>query len=115
MIIDGRNFGSSWRNLWVHIIMFVFVQRILIITLMDFFNHYWSQQTPFFTNHGLYLRFDIQGVNNVVNPIVENWVAWLTNIQTQLVSNLEEIRRRYKENVDAHCKDQPNFKVENQV
>jgi hypothetical protein len=41
MTIDGHNFGSSWRNLWTHV-MFVFVQRIFIITLMDFFNHCWS-------------------------------------------------------------------------
>jgi hypothetical protein len=40
---------------------------------------------------------------------------WLANIQTQLVSNLEEAQRRYKENVIEYCKEQPSFKVNNQV
>jgi hypothetical protein len=51
--------------------------------------HSTMQQTPFFANHGLHLRFDIQGVNNVMSLVVENRVVWLVNIQTQLVSNLE--------------------------
>jgi hypothetical protein len=29
--------------------------------------HLAMHQTPFFANHGLHPRFDIQGVNNVVN------------------------------------------------
>jgi exosome complex RNA-binding protein Rrp4 len=57
----------------------------------------------------------ILGVNNVVNLIVEDQVMWLVDIQAQLISNLEEAQRRYKENVDEHCKDQPNFKVGDQV
>jgi hypothetical protein len=32
--------------------------------------HSLTQQTTFFANHGLHPRFDIQGVHNVVNPIV---------------------------------------------
>jgi hypothetical protein len=40
---------------------------------------------------------------------------WLTDVQTQLVSNLEKTQRRYKENVDEHWKEQPNFKVGDQV
>jgi gluconate kinase len=55
--------------------------------------HSTTQQTPFFANHGLHPRFDIQGVNDVVNPTIEDRVTWLTNIQTQLVSNLEEVQR----------------------
>jgi hypothetical protein len=31
--------------------------------------HSSTQQTTFFANHGLNLRFVIQGVHNVVNPI----------------------------------------------
>ncbi len=77
--------------------------------------HLAMQQTPLFANHGLHLRFDIQGVNNVMNHVVENRTTWLTDIQTQLVSNHEEVRKRYKENVDKHHKDQPNFKVGDQV
>jgi hypothetical protein len=30
------------------------------------------QQTPFFANHGLHPKFDIQGVNNVMNHVIEN-------------------------------------------
>jgi hypothetical protein len=48
------------------------------------------QQTPFFANHGLHPKFDIQGVNNVVNPVIEDRTTWLANIWAQLVFNLEE-------------------------
>ncbi len=48
------------------------------------------QQTPFFANHGLHPKFDIQGVNNVVNPVTEDQTTWLADIGTQLVFNLEE-------------------------
>jgi hypothetical protein len=44
--------------------------------------HSTTQQTPFFANHSLHPRFDIQGENNVVNLVVEDQVEWLTNIQT---------------------------------
>lgn len=43
--------------------------------------HFAMQQTPFFANHGVHPMFDIQGVNNVMNPIIEDQAAWLTNIQ----------------------------------
>jgi gluconate kinase len=55
--------------------------------------HLVMQQTPFFANHGLHPRFDIQGVNNVMNFIVEDRTMWLVDIRTQLVSNLEEAQR----------------------
>jgi hypothetical protein len=38
------------------------------------------QQTLFFANHGLYPKFDIQGINNVVNPTIEDQAMWLLNI-----------------------------------
>jgi hypothetical protein len=50
-------------------------------------------------------------VNKIVNPIIEDQAMWLTSVQAQLVSNLEEMQRQYKENVDEHWKEQPNFKV----
>jgi len=34
--------------------------------------HSTTQQTPFFANHGLHPRFDIQGGNNVVNLAIED-------------------------------------------
>jgi hypothetical protein len=40
---------------------------------------------------------------------------WLTDVRAQLLFNLEETQRRYKENANEHCKEQPNFKVEDQV
>ncbi len=55
--------------------------------------HSTTQQTPFFANHGLHPRIDIQGVNNVVNPAIEDRVTWSTNIQTQFVSNFEKVQR----------------------
>jgi hypothetical protein len=35
-------------------------------------------------------RFDIQGVNKIVNLVAKDWIMWLANIQAQLVSNFEE-------------------------
>ncbi len=55
--------------------------------------HSITHQTPLFTNHGLHPRFDIQGVNNVMNLAIKDRVAWLIDIQAQLVSNLEETQR----------------------
>ncbi len=75
--------------------------------------HSITQQKPFFANHGLHPRFNIQGVNNVMNFLIKDRVTWLVNIQAQLVSNLEEVQRQYKENFHENCKDQPNFKVGN--
>jgi hypothetical protein len=77
--------------------------------------HSSTQQTPIFANHGLYPKFDIQGVHKVMNPTTKDWAMWLTNVWVQLVSNTEEARKWYKENVNEHQKEQPNFKVENQV
>jgi hypothetical protein len=34
--------------------------------------HSSTQQTPFFTNHGLQTKFDIQGVHKIMNPIIED-------------------------------------------
>jgi hypothetical protein len=42
--------------------------------------HSTTHQTSLFANHGLHPRFDIQGVDNVMNPVVEDQIAWLTNI-----------------------------------
>jgi hypothetical protein len=77
--------------------------------------HSTTLQTPFFANHGLHPKFNIQDVNNVVNLAGEDQAMWLADIQTQLVSNLEKAQKRYKENVDKHRKDQPNFKVRYQI
>jgi hypothetical protein len=63
----------------------------------------------------LHPKFDIQRVNEIVNPTFEDWVMWLVNIWTQLVSSLEEAQRWYKENVNDHYKEQPSFKVGYQV
>jgi hypothetical protein len=34
--------------------------------------HSSTQQTLFFANHSLHLKFDVQGVHKVMNPIVED-------------------------------------------
>jgi hypothetical protein len=56
----------------------------LFVAIFSYNNmmHSTTQQTPFFANHSLHLRFDIQGGNNVVNLAIEDRVVWLTNIQT---------------------------------
>jgi hypothetical protein len=46
---------------------------------------------------------------------VENRAMGLANVLAKLIFNLEETKRWYKENVDEHWKEEPNFKVENQV
>jgi len=67
--------------------------------------HSSTQQTPIFANHGLYPKFDIQGVHKVMNPATKDWAMWLTNVWVQLVSNTEEAQKRYKENVNEHQKE----------
>jgi hypothetical protein len=39
--------------------------------------HSSTQQTPLFANHGLHPKFDIQGVNKVMNPTTKDWAMWL--------------------------------------
>jgi hypothetical protein len=67
--------------------------------------HSSTQQTFFFTNHGLHPKFDIQGVHKVMNPTTTGWAMWLMDVQTQLVFNLKKTQRRYEENVDEHRKE----------
>ncbi len=74
-----------------------------------------TQQTPFYVNHGLHPKFDIRGVCNIMNPVARDWTMWLANIQAQLVSKLEKAQIWYKDNVDVLHKDQPNFKVGDQI
>jgi hypothetical protein len=38
------------------------------------------KQTPFFTNHNLHPKFDIQGVNKVVNPTTKDQPMWLIDV-----------------------------------
>jgi hypothetical protein len=48
--------------------------------LYDNTMHSATQQTPFFANHRLHPKFDIQGVNNVMNHVVEDQVMWPIDI-----------------------------------
>jgi hypothetical protein len=77
--------------------------------------HSLTQQTPFFANHSLHPKFDIQGVHKVMNPIVEDQAMWLVDVRVQFVLNLEEAQMHYKENVDQRRKEQPNFKVRDRI
>jgi hypothetical protein len=88
--------------------MSVFEQRVLVIALVVSFNqdnleilamarfaynntmHSSTQQIFFFVNHVLHLKFNIEGVNKVVNPIAKDRTMWLVDVQAQLVFNLEE-------------------------
>jgi hypothetical protein len=65
----------------------------------------------FFCKSWFALKFHIQGVHKVMNPTFENWTMWLVNVQVQLISNLEEVQRWYKKNVDEYRMEQLNFKV----
>jgi gluconate kinase len=53
----------------------------------------------------LHPKFDIQGVHKVVNLTTKDQTMWLANVQVQLISNIEETQRWYKENVDEHWKE----------
>jgi gluconate kinase len=44
--------------------------------------HSTMQQTPFFANHDLHPKFELQGVNNVMNLAIKDRVVWLANIRT---------------------------------
>ncbi len=85
--------------------------ELLAMAKLGYIVHSLTQQTFCFTNHGLHSKFHIQGVCKVMNPTFEDRTMWLADVRVQLISNLEEIQRRYKENVDEHGKEQPSFKV----
>ncbi len=51
--------------------------------------HSSTQQTHLFTNHDLHPKFDIQGMNKIMNPTNKKWALWLVDIWTKLVSNLD--------------------------
>ncbi len=67
--------------------------------------HLSTQQTPWFVNHGLHPKFDIQVVHRVMNPTAKDQAMWLTNVRTQLLFNFKETQKWYKENVDEHQKE----------
>jgi hypothetical protein len=46
-----------------------------------------------------------------MNATFEDRTMWLANVRIQLIFNLEEIQRQYKENIDGRQKEQPSFKV----
>jgi hypothetical protein len=70
-----------------------------------------TQQTPFFANHGLHPKFNIQCVQKIMNLTIKDQTMYLVNVQAQLVCNLEKTHRRYKENVDECQNEQFSFKV----
>jgi hypothetical protein len=46
-----------------------------------------------------------------MNLVIEDWAMWLANVQAQLIYNIEESQRWYKENVNEHWKEQRNLMV----
>ncbi len=77
--------------------------------------HSSNQQTSLFVNHGLQPKFDIQGVNKVMNPIAKDWAMWLAYVWAQIVFNLKKTQRQYNESVNEHWKEQPNSKFRDHV
>ncbi len=57
--------------------------------------HWSTNQTPFFANHDLHLKFNIQGANKIMKHVAKNKALWLEAIWAQLVSNLENVRGQY--------------------
>ncbi len=58
-------------------------------------------------------NFDIQRVNKFMNLEARDRTMWLVDVWAKFVSNFEKMQKWYKENVDDHRKEQPNFKVKN--
>ncbi len=54
-------------------------------------------------------------MHKIVNPTIEDQAMWLVDVQIQFVFNLKKTQRQYKENVNEHRKEQPDFKVRDQV
>jgi hypothetical protein len=42
--------------------------------------HSLTQQTPFFANHGLHPKFDIQGMHKIVNLTIKDQTMWLVDV-----------------------------------
>jgi hypothetical protein len=59
----------------------------------------------------LHPKFDIQGVQKVMNLAIKDRAMWLVDVWSQFLSKFEEAQKWYKTNVDEHQKVQPNFKV----
>lgn len=64
--------------------------------------HWSTNQTPFFANHDLHLKFNIQGANKIMKHVAKNKALWSEGVSAQLASNLENVRRQYKKNVYEH-------------
>jgi len=43
--------------------------------------HSSTYQTPFFANHGLHPKFDIQGVHKIMNLVTKDWAMWLVDVR----------------------------------
>ncbi len=53
-----------------------------------------------------------------MNPVTKDQAMWLTDVQAQFVGfkvEFKEVQRQYKEEVDEHQKEQPNFKFRDRV
>jgi len=53
--------------------------------------HSSTEQTPLFANHGLHPKYDIQGVDKIVDLTTEDLAMWLVDVRVQCISNLEEV------------------------
>jgi gluconate kinase len=47
-------------------------------------------QTPFFANHSLHPKFNIQGVHKVVHLATKDQTMWLVDVRSQFVSKFEK-------------------------
>jgi D-mannonate dehydratase len=67
--------------------------------------HSSTQQTPLFANHGLHPKFDIQGVNKVMNPTTKDQIMWLANFEPMLYQTLRKCKgntRRMLMNIERN-------------
>jgi hypothetical protein len=52
--------------------------------------HSSTQQTPFFANHGLHSKFDIQGMHKIMNPTTKDQTIWLADVELNLYLTLKK-------------------------
>lgn len=76
--------------------------------------HSSTKKTPFYANYGFHPQFNILTPNISQNPSAENQITELHKIHEQLIYNLTNAQKRYKEQADKHRIQHP-FKVGDSV
>lgn len=71
--------------------------------------------SPFFANYGFHPRFGFDIPGESMNPLAEERVKMLEQVQQDLVSELRQTQERQKEQADHRHMDHPDFKIGDKV